>query len=142
METATPIVRRRGRPKAKPVEVQQEANVPEVVKDDMPATTAIRTTEVKQEQKKEYKKLAGVLGGRMPIIPFRGKEHVRQNEFHFFVNGNETNGYKLLYVYKDKNGKIKRSLAKTLKPKKRTERGSADRGILQTLKQIGVSGII
>lgn len=90
--------------------------------------------------------------GKKAIIPYNALEKLNIGDTRYFVNGNPTTGYKLIRVYKTidavapKNGerqiRMKRSLERTLKPRKRTLRGSVDRDILSRLKTIGVPGIL
>ena len=140
----TTIVRKAGRPKKiKP----QEESVPlaEPVKQEEPVKSALK--ECKGNTGTETSstggfKVAEIRGGKMPVFVYRGKEYIKPQENHFFCNGNEAVGYKLIRVYLSPTGQPHRSLEKTLKPRKRTLRGSADRSLLKKLKSIGIQGIL
>lgn len=125
------IVRRAGRPrKIKDESVTQE---PEQKK-DVPT--------ISKTEKKDGNYIQGIRGGKEKVYPYHGNEYVEKGNSYFFVNGNPTVGYKLIRVYTGERGRLHRSLEKTLKPRKKNERGFIDREILKKLKAIGVSGIL
>lgn len=134
MSEAT-IVRKAGRPR----------KIRDEIRNELPITSTEEVQETPTISKGESKKLnfiRTIRKGKDPVYAFRGNEYLKKGENHYFVNGNPAVGYKLIRVYLNPRNRPHRSLERTLKPNKRTERGAIDRNTLKQLKTIGVSGIL
>lgn len=115
-----------------------------------------RIEEIKQlhestESVDEFKKTRGRFKklGRFTLKPYEGREELprceekksfKLSDSRFFCNGNNTVGYKLIRVYRDKSNQIKRERVMTLKPhiKKRLR----DKDVMSILKIAQIPGII
>lgn len=97
-----------------------------------------------KKARSKFKKL-----GRHTLKPYEGRDELprcdesrmfKMSDSRYFCNGNNTAGYKLIRVYRDKTNQIKRSRVITLKPNKKGN--VRDRDILVLLKEAKIPGII